>query len=451
MPYRHPYPGSAMRPRPAPPRRTYDPIIAPSRRGGDFELEFELEDSVHSCRPGEGPPATGDPSASTPRPLSLRGVDRTTSRNPSVGLAQRLLNIFLDRVQNSAFPCSSPSATAFVQQGLAQLRAQRQLPLAIDCRFGPATQLATKMFQVCVGPPLVGKNGLPDGKIGPITWPRLEALARSAPPPPPPPPPPTRCPPESCTPPRVFLPSLHAFKFTNSFSLSGWSALRSVPSIIRSLFTSGRFGLCGGMSTAALDYFLSCIHIPSTSAIPSAGDPLFNYLGTRQLDSLEFPSMRLIGQYLLWTNLPDDSVSTPSIPIPIGPLPIPVPSVTIVKGLRELTVPEFRDTLAKLRAGERVVLGLIYAGPGSAAIWENHQVLAYATSSMVPGTTDIRIYDPNFPGNDFIVIRCTLNAAGDRVDCTEFNISSPASPRLIEKVRGFFIMPYRRSVPPCIP
>lgn len=179
----HPYPGHVQRPMTARPHRP-----ATMTLGQALELEGP---TINTCRPGEGPPAAGDPSGGTPRPLALRGASPQSSRNPSVGLAQQLLNIFLERAVRGT-PCSSPNAgaAAFVSQGLAQLRAMGQLPLSVDCRFGPATELATKMFQVCVGPPLVPASGIPDGKIGPITWPRLEALGAPAAPPPRPPLPP---------------------------------------------------------------------------------------------------------------------------------------------------------------------------------------------------------------------------------------------------------------------
>src|SRR5258705_6379095 len=85
----------------------------------------------------------------------------------------------------------------------------------------------------------------------------------ASPPPPSPPPPrpatPVRavCPPTTCSPTGQFLPSTHGFRFDNSFSLAiplPWG----LPTI-----TAG-YGLCGGMASAALDYFLSCIPIPST-------------------------------------------------------------------------------------------------------------------------------------------------------------------------------------------
>jgi hypothetical protein len=262
-------------------------------------------------------------------------------------------------------------------------------------------------------------------------------LPTPAPPPPPPPRPalpalrPVTCPPPTCTPVGPFLASSHGFKFDNSFSIT-IPLPRPFPSIPAS------FGLCGGMATAALDYFLSCIPIPSTTAIPTSGTMLFNYLLRRQLDSISAPTFGMVEKFLTWTNLPDTR--------PSGAIRVLVPTAGLVPGLQELTVPEFRATVASLAAGRPVVLGLVYVGPGSVSLWDNHQVLAYGISSVSPTVTNLRIYDPNEPRDDGVVIRCELLAGGARVRCVEVWPGGATKP-----VRGFFRMPYARVIPPCLP
>jgi hypothetical protein len=192
------------------------------------------------------------------------------------------------------------------------------------------------------------------------------------------------------------------------------------------------------MATAALDYFLSCIPIPSTTTIPTSGTTLFNYLLRRQLDSLGSPTFGMVAKFLSWTNLPDTR--------PTGVLPSLIPGAGLVPGLQELTVPEFRAVVGSLSAGSPVVLGLIYVGPGAVSIWHNHQVLAYGTSVLSPTVTDIKIYDPNSPGNDGVVIRCEMLAGGSRVRCEQMWPGGRT-----KTVRGFFRMPYTRVAPPCLP
>lgn len=134
-----------------------------------WELSTE---GAHTCKPGEGPPAVlPDPEGKGLHPLVLRGDTRKRSRNPTVGDAQELLNRFLDETKTSFAGCPKQSSAAldFMNKRRALLRKNGQDPLDVDCRFGPNTETATQIFQTCAGIE-------PDGKIGPITWGRLERL-----------------------------------------------------------------------------------------------------------------------------------------------------------------------------------------------------------------------------------------------------------------------------------
>jgi hypothetical protein len=241
------------------------------------------------------------------------------------------------------------------------------------------------------------------------------------------------CPPPTCTQVGPFLASRHGFRFPNSFSVT-IPLPRPLPAIPAS------FGLCGGMASAALDYFLSCIPIPSATAVPGSRSTLFNYLLRRQLDSLGSPSFGMVQKFLSWTNRPDITGSL----LPSGLLP-GTGLLTTIDGLQQLTVPEFGSTVASLAAGRPVVLGLIYVGPRAVSIWHNHQVLAYGSTSTGPGTTSVQIYDPNFPLDDSIAIRCESLGGGTRVRCVQVRSGVSTT------VRGFFRMPYTRVTPPCLP
>jgi hypothetical protein len=275
--------------------------------------------------------------------------------------------------------------------------------------------------------------------------------------PPPPPPPPLRppapakaraaCPPTTCAPVGPFRPSTHGFKFDNLFSLT-----IPLPGPLPPI--TPEYGLCGGMASAALDYFLSCIPIPSTRSAPAIGTPLYNYLFSRLLDSLGRPGFDLVRKFLSWTQRPDTTSSLmstaeqalgPFINIMTGPISSGAARLIKVDGVQELTArEEFPKIAADLSAGRMVVLGLVYKGPGSLKIWENHQVLAHGITRVSPTVTDFKIYDPNYNGNDAIVIRCESLAGGTRVRCTQIGGQN-------QNVRGFFRMPYRRVTPPCLP
>ncbi len=256
-------------------------------------------------------------------------------------------------------------------------------------------------------------------------------LTAVSPPRPPTPTAPAPCPPATCSPPAAFRPSLHGFHFVNSFTLAGLSSSPSIPSVARPILArllSGSFGLCGGMASAAKDHFLTCVPRPSTATTPTSG-PLFAYLAMRQIESLGLPSSTLVKQFLAWSMLPDTATSF---------LPISIP------GTQELTLPQLRATLTRLSRSDPTILGLVYVGPRSAAIWDNHQVLAYGQSTPAPGVTDIKVYDPNYPLRDDVVIRARVT--GSRVVSEQFVGGTP-----LKRVRGFFIMPYTRRVPLCLP
>lgn len=178
-------------------QETWEGLVDPTQEGADespfaslsapeTENELLLEDVAHTCRPGEGPPAA--PGGA--RPVIHQSTAAVRSRNATVGHAQQLLNRFLEQLRGATMACADtrPAAVEYIASLHQQLKRNGQDPLVVDCRFGPSTDLATKMFQACHGL-------LRDGKIGPRTWPLLERLADTAPVPPGPvPPPPTPSP-----------------------------------------------------------------------------------------------------------------------------------------------------------------------------------------------------------------------------------------------------------------
>lgn len=124
------------------------------------------------CAEGEGPPAPEPPIPSEPgsHPLIYRGTTTKRSRRPAVGDAQGLLNQFLSRLKAGTFPCKPGADKAAIEGIRATLN---QDPLDVDCRFGPNTEKATKMFQQCVFPK---QRDQWDGKIGKNTWAELDTL-----------------------------------------------------------------------------------------------------------------------------------------------------------------------------------------------------------------------------------------------------------------------------------
>ena len=150
-------------------RMPFDQLLVRPRTVPSPFWELSVEAS-HSCRAGEGPPAVlPDPDGKGLHPLVYKGDTKKRSRNPTVGDAQELLNRFLDKTKTSFAICKDQSkeALAFMKKKRAQLKKNGQDPLDVDCRFGPSTEIATQIFQACEG---IDR----DGKIGPVTWGRLE-------------------------------------------------------------------------------------------------------------------------------------------------------------------------------------------------------------------------------------------------------------------------------------
>jgi hypothetical protein len=115
-------------------------------------------------------------------PLLLRGAKRS-----AVGFAQTKLNAHLERIIAclQSPPCPIPDLNrVFIENELMKLT---ELPLEIDCKFGPNTASATKIVQAF----FLRNSAEWDGKIGPVTWELLDLVppfSRPALPPVPPPP-----------------------------------------------------------------------------------------------------------------------------------------------------------------------------------------------------------------------------------------------------------------------
>lgn len=215
-----------------------------------------------------------------------------------------------------------------------------------------------------------------------------------------------------------FVPSRDGFQFRNGFQGSIIGTGESA------------YGLCGGMSFAAADYFLANRPVPADAAAPQSGTPLFNYIYSRQATS--FGTIGSMGlKFVEWMQLPDT-----------GP-----------GSAHARTLEELPHITAALSRGEPIVLGLVLtstAAKGKA--WDNHQVLAFAqapvggTDLAAPGagserpataTTILRIYDSNFPRRDDVTIAITAD-----------RIVQHIPGRRDISIRGFFRMAYSPIDPP---
>ena len=229
-----------------------------------------------------------------------------------------------------------------------------------------------------------------------------------------------------------FTPSIHGFKFVNSVDGSPLpSQYSSFASVLGSSVPS-HFGLCGGMCAAALDSYLAQTPIPTDTAAPAQGTPLFDRIYQRQVDSLG-PSMICVTKFIAWMASPDS-----------GP-----------RGTRALSAREFDALRERLKSGIPVPLGLVFGrADGKSLLWENHQVLALSIDeSQTPYT--VRIYDPNYPGDDQIALVLTPTREPENPAHSDENAPAGLHIERISgrgrhsPVRGFFLMPYdRKELPP---
>lgn len=236
---------------------------------------------------------------------------------------------------------------------------------------------------------------------------------------------------------RNFVPSVHGFHFINSFH--GIPLPFTIPALPLLDTIGGAYGLCGGMSAAAADYFYAGRATPELRDVPEQGTTLYSYLYRRQLDSFS-PFGEPVMRFMKWMRMNED-----------GPL-----------GTWERSYSQFEQLKALFDAGLPLQpIGLVFAA-AQEPLWENHQVLAYGYTERSPSAIDIKIYDPNYPENDQVVIRAetmalrgssssggTKRAAALR--CRRVAIVADTLGRAVEDVRparGIFLMPYEMVMPP---
>ena len=230
--------------------------------------------------------------------------------------------------------------------------------------------------------------------------------------------------PEILIPAQPFKPSLHGFKFANSFP--GYPLPFSLPYLPGLAEVSKIYGLCGGMTSAVYDFFLAGRPISPRKEIPSKRTKLYKYLYKRQLDTFGAFG-KYIARFVKWMSAPDDTLH----------------------GTWKRTYDEFTRIRSTLDDENPVLLGLVYVSwRDTLALWQNHQVMAYGYTKVSDTVFHIHIYDPNFPEQDQMVIRAEKVAVAgglaQGLKCTHQQLDGAFS----KNVRGFFTMPYAPVPPP---
>ena len=226
-----------------------------------------------------------------------------------------------------------------------------------------------------------------------------------------------------------FVPSQHGLHFVNNFP--PYKLPRSLPKIPGLPIVSTNYGLCGGMSCTAYDYFLAGRDVPADTKPPAQGTPLHKYLFQRAMNTFGLLGENIL-QIGLWTQAPEETA----------------------QGTYRRTYEAFEGVRRSLDSQRAVVLCLIYEAAATIPemvqrIWNNHQVLAHAYSPRLAGSIDLHIYDPNFPDNDQVIIRAErVVIPTDDGPLHGFKCTQIVPGRMQKTVRGFFPMNYRPETPP---
>ncbi len=211
-----------------------------------------------------------------------------------------------------------------------------------------------------------------------------------------------------------FVASRNGFPFRNSFPGA------PLPSFMNA---SGKgqsaYGLCGGMSAAAADYFLGGRVPARSTGLPARGSPLYEYFYLRQAESLG-PGLTTALKFAALTAKTDREVG-------------------------EASRGEVNALEVTLQSRSVTPLGLILARTGGPAganrVDQNHQVLALGVRREGERVL-IRVYDPNYPSDDGIVIDLdfTTNAGPIGLHRRSNGRTCP--------VRGVLLVPYSPRTPP---
>ncbi len=223
-----------------------------------------------------------------------------------------------------------------------------------------------------------------------------------------------------------FLPSQHAFAFTNSWPSEPAVVLKTPFGNINIGNAGG--GLCGGMVFAALDYWHKD-GLPPTER-PAQGTPLYKHLVRRLVDSWHVPAG--VAQYYQWMGLPDADSG----------FDVMGRRVITQRGLAWRTIKvQWNQIKVDLDHGIPVALGIVtVASAKPSDLGHNHQVLSYGYDVAGPEVT-VRVYDPNCGQRDDVAI--TFDAgAPDRHTLFSHTLCIGGP------VRGFFRTAYSPASPP---
>ena len=197
-----------------------------------------------------------------------------------------------------------------------------------------------------------------------------------------------------------FEPEINGFHFANSFPHSPLREFR-LGDIATLDVGDAANGLCGGMSFSAGDLHRANRLPPADTSPPAAGTPAYRYIVDRQITSFDDGRVPLRFYGLMDPNRParESILSTLA-----GWVRLDRHSRTWVMIHQEW--PQIRTDLD---GGRLSMLGLVrVVGLDPNLLGHNHQVVAWGYD-LVGSALSIRIYDPNWPGDDSVTISLDIS------------------------------------------
>lgn len=221
----------------------------------------------------------------------------------------------------------------------------------------------------------------------------------------------------------AFVPSQHGFPYANHWPpaplLNVDLGFAQIP------IGSADAGLCGGMVYTALDYFLDSKPVPPAQPVAVPGDPGYDRIVQRLVDSFDLPSLPLYLYSLQNPLYPESDVSGS-----------PWDGLSVVMARRAW--PEIRRSIDAGVPCPICLLRVRDANP--LQLGHNHQVLVWGYG--VDGTlVTLFVYDPNAPGDDSVTV------AFDIADPRNPIAVSSSHPSLLP-IFCFFPTAYRRAATP---
>jgi hypothetical protein len=205
----------------------------------------------------------------------------------------------------------------------------------------------------------------------------------------------------------AFNPHEHGFEFSNSFT----NHVVKVPALGIDMTTRGR---CGGMASAALDYWHNGLAIPDDASLPADGSLVGDYIYNRLIDSMVANGWKFF-----------HFMRTPDHPTWLN-------GIGVARATRE---EEFPRVKAVLDSGKPCLLGLSQAR-SLGELGSDHQVVAYGYEAD-ERYSYVLVYDNNYPGTE-VRLRFTTD-----YDPSEREVVASTG----QVWRGFFAEAYSPVVP----